>query len=351
MNPYPLFAELHAFVDAGLCKRQRHPRLPLWIYNYSQKAQFEYSAASWPEPLRDARGLILTADGRVAARGFRKFFNLSQLERLPAGRPEFWEKSDGSLLLAFQYEGERVCSTRGSFDSPQALWAHQWLQREHPEWMPPPRITFCFEAVFPGNRIVVDYGGTEELVLLAALDSQTALDRDEAIVHAQDRFRRARFYGELDASTIPAEDGEGFVLRWPDSTRAKVKLDEYVRMHRLIFTTSSRTIWAALRAGESPEQQAANLPAQMRAWIAEYAARLRAGHAGVVATAQAQLAEARAAGLLDGPRAAFAAWAKAQKPSPKLLFSLADGHSVDDVVWRMIEPEFERPVWAIEPEE
>ncbi|MCC6537258.1 MAG: hypothetical protein IT162_06905 [Bryobacterales bacterium] len=351
MTPYPLLAELHALVEAGLCKRQRHPRLPLIIYNYSQKAQFEYSAASWPEPLRDARGLILTEDGRVAARGFRKFFNLSQLERLPAGRPEFWEKSDGSLLLAFQYEGERVCATRGSFDSPQALWAHQWLAREHPEWMPLPGVTYCFEAVFPANRIVVDYGGTEELVLLAALDSQSALDRDEAIAHTSGRFRRARFYGERDPAAIPAQEGEGFVLRWPDSTRAKVKLNEYVRMHRLIFTTSSRTVWAALRAGEQPEEQAAALPANMQAWIGDYAARLRAQYAAVVAEAQAQLDEARAAGLLNGPRAAFAAWAKPKKPSPKLLFSLADGRSIDDLVWRMIEPEFERPVWAMEPEE
>ncbi|MBM3795961.1 MAG: hypothetical protein FJW31_18315 [Acidobacteria bacterium] len=217
--------------------------------------------------------------------------------------------------------------------------------------MPHAGITYCFEALFPANRIVVDYGGVEELVLLAALDSQTALDRDEAIAHAQGRFRRARFYGEQEASSIPAQEGEGFVLRWPDWTRAKVKLDEYVRMHRLIFTTSTRTIWAALRAGESPEAQAANLPAQMRAWIAGYAVRLRSQHAGVVAAAQAQLDEARAAGLLDGPRAAFAELTKAKKPSPKLLFSLADGRSINDLVWRMIEPEFERPVWAIEPEE
>ncbi|MBM3795962.1 MAG: hypothetical protein FJW31_18320 [Acidobacteria bacterium] len=97
MNLYPLLAELHAFADAGLCKRQRHPRLPLWIYNYSQKAQFEYSAASWPEPLRDARGLILTEDGHIAARGFRKFFNLSQLETLPAGQPEFLARVLGKV--------------------------------------------------------------------------------------------------------------------------------------------------------------------------------------------------------------------------------------------------------------
>src|SRR3954454_6699686 len=164
-----------------MCTRRRHPELPLWIHNYSQKAQFEFTAENWPEALRDARGLILDEHANIIGRGLRKFFNLSQLTRLPEGQPEFWEKADGSLILVFEYEGRRICSTRGAFDSMQALWAERCFASNYPKFVPSPGITYCLEAIYPGNRIVVDYGGLEELVVLAALDSETGIDRDDVL--------------------------------------------------------------------------------------------------------------------------------------------------------------------------
>ena len=346
LRRYERLDELNAMIAAGMCTRRRHPRFPIWVHNYSQKAQFEFTAASWPEVLRDARGLVIDEEGRVAARGLRKFFNLSQLERLPEGKPEFWEKADGSLVLVFEYAGQRVCSTRGSFDSEQALWAEERFVAQYPSFVPMAGVTYCFEAIYPANRIVVDYGGAEELVVLAALDSATGVDRDDALDAVRSRFRVAQFYGVHEASAIPAIEREGFVLRWPDGTRAKVKLEEYTRVHRLIYGTSTKTIWALLRAGESPEQQAAILPAEMRSWISGYADQLRALHA----TVMREQREAFEARPVDVSRAEFAEWAKRQK-HPKLMFKLLDGKAMEDDVWRMIEPEFTRPSWAFEPVE
>ena len=333
-------------IAAGMCTRRRHPEFPIWIHNYSQKAQFEFTAESWPEVLRDARGLVLDEEGRAVARGLRKFFNLSQLTRLPEGRPEFWEKADGSLILVFEYAGRRVCSTRGSFDSEQALWAEQRFVKNFADFLPVPGVTYCFEAIYPGNRIVVDYGGAEELVVLAALDTATGADRDDALPAVASRFRVATFYGVHDPSSIPGAEREGFVLRWPDGTRAKVKLEEYTRVHRLIYGTSTKTIWALLRAGASPEEQAAILPSTMLEWIASYADQLRAMHATILRE-QRETFEQRPA---DAARPEFAEWAKKQR-HPKLLFKLLDGKQMDDDVWRMIEPEFSRPSWAFEPVE
>jgi RNA ligase len=345
---YERLDELNAFIAAGMCTRRKHPELPLYIHNYSQRAQFEFTAENWPEALRDARGLVLDEDGRVAGRGLRKFFNLSQLTRLPEGKPEFWEKADGSLILVFQYQGRRICSTRGSFDSEQALWAERRLENDHPDLMPEPGITYCFEAIYPGNRIVIDYGGVEELVLLAALDSETGRDRDDALDALAKRFRMARFYGAQDPTAIPGVEKEGFVLRWPDGTRAKVKLDEYTRVHKLIYGTSTKTIWALLRAGQSPEEQAAILPAEMRQWISNYAEELRSRHAEIIREQRETFDQRPEAARAERP--AFAEWAKQQR-HPKLMFKLLDGKALEDDVWRMIEPEFSRPAWAFEPEE
>jgi RNA ligase len=337
-----------AFIAEGMCTRRQHPELPIFIHNYSRKAQYEFTAENWPEALRDARGLVLDQTGDVIARGLRKFFNLSQLTGLPEGKPGFWEKADGSLILVFEYNGRRICSTRGSFDSAQAIWAQQRLDRDHPDWIPERGITYCLEAIYPGNRIVVDYGGAEELVLLAALDSDTGADRDEAIDAVANRFRMARFYGVQDPASIPGAEREGFVLRWPDGTRAKVKLDEYTRVHKLIYGTSTKTIWALLRAGQSPEELAAILPAEMRQWIANYADELRARHAAILKE-QREAFDHRPEAARSA-RAQFAEWAKLQR-HPKLMFKLLDGKALEDDVWRMVEPEFSRPSWAFEPEE
>ena len=346
LKQYERLDELMAAVAAGLCTRRRHATLPLWIHNYSQKAQFEFTAASWPEVLRDARGLILDEEGRLVARGLRKFFNLSQLERLPEGKPEFWEKADGSLILVFEYGGRRICSTRGSFESVQAVWAEARFAQDFADFVPMAGVTYCFEAIYPGNRIVVDYGSVQELVVLAALDTETGADRDDALPAVAGRFRLAQFYGVHEASALPAAEREGFVLRWPDGTRAKVKLEEYTRVHKLIYGTSTKTIWALLRAGTSPEQQAAILPSEMRAWISTYADQLRAEHASIIQ----QQVETYTHRPVDVSRPEFAEWAKKQK-HPKLLFFLLDGKPMQDVVWRMIEPEYARPSWAFEPVE
>ncbi len=288
-----------------------------------------------PQELRDARGLILDSDGYVVARGFPKFFNLSQLPDWPAGPPEFWEKADGSLIIAYSYDGETLCATRGSFASEQAIWAASKLPAT---FRPPPGISYCLEAIYPANRIVVDYKGLEELVLLAAID-QAGADRDDMLHHATPHFRRARFHGRLEASQLPAEQsGEGFVLRWPDGTRAKVKLDEYVRAHHLLFALSTRSIWEMLTAGEDVEGRYAELPEQIRTWASQHAELYRKQHAELCSHLRALFA------------AAFAAWAKTQK-HPGLLFQLLDGKPIEGEVWKLVEPKWKRPEWIDEIEE
>lgn len=346
---YSRLSELAELVSTGYCTRRRHARHPIFIYNYSQKAQFDYKAHNWPQALRDARGLVLDEGGLIIGRGFEKFFNLNQLPEVPTGEPEFWEKVDGSLILLFTYAGERIFSTRGSFESDQAQFAAQWFTATAPEYLPPPGVTMLMEAIYPDNRVVVDYGATEELVALGSVDL-AGLDVD----HWQalpTQIRRARFYGVLHPKTVPHTEGEGFVLRWPDGTRAKVKLDEYVRLHRLIFGASTKTVWAALRAGETPEATTVDLPEELRVWITETANALRARRAAVLAEVQSYVDEARRLGLTEGPRKDFAAWvnnhpAIRESDLMGLIFRHSDGRPVTDEIWRRVEPVFEQPAWV-----
>ena len=107
-----------------------HPNLPITVYNYTAKAQYENH---WNEVTESCRGLWLTDSGEVVARPFRKFFNLSQfIGPLPEETYEITEKIDGSLIVIALYNGELVISSRGSFVSDQAVKAKEIVKNHYP---------------------------------------------------------------------------------------------------------------------------------------------------------------------------------------------------------------------------
>lgn len=347
---YPLLAELEALVVEKLVSKRPHPTLPLFIYNYSATAQFK-PIAEWTEALCDARGLILDHQGNVIGRPFRKFWNYEQvLDRIPAGENfQVWEKLDGSLGIVCFYRGQRVVSSRGSFESDQARWANAFMEANHADFQPArERMTYLFEIVYPANRIVVDYGSRAELILLAVMDN-IGFDLDGAF-EDEARFPKARrFDGLTDFSIVntdPLFQGqEGFVVRWESGMRAKIKADEYKRLHRLITRCSTRTIWELLRTGKGVSEVIERVPAEFQEWVNAQTTELNG------AFERISLAAMNAFNETPGrypTRKDFAEWAKTQ-PNPSLLFSLLDGRDISDSVWKLVEPRWASP-FRKEPE-
>ncbi|MET7607341.1 hypothetical protein ABZS96_33730 [Streptomyces avermitilis] len=104
----------------------------------------------------------------------RKFFNTIDHARglpyappLPTGPFRIYDKVDGSLGLVFVWRGQWRVVTTGAFDSPQARWARRHLSARDTSALAP-GITYIAEIVYPDNRVVVDYRGRHDLVLLAA---------------------------------------------------------------------------------------------------------------------------------------------------------------------------------------
>lgn len=336
--PYAHFDELEPLRAAGFISARRHPRHPLVIYNYTIKAVFT-PPVDWTEPMKDCRGLILDTDGNIVARPFRKFWNYSQvLEQIPVGEPfTVWEKVDGSLGIIAAYAGERIVSTRGSFDSDQAKWLQQWLDREHNDFMPQGE-TWLTEIVYPDNRIVVDYGAREDAILLAVMGAD-GVDLP-AMFENSTRFSKARrFDGISDFSIINTDPRfageEGFVVKWQSGLMAKIKADEYSRLHRLVTGCSTRTIWELLRTGKGIGEIVERVPAEFADWVTKVADGLMAAHAATGAAATAAVASPEAAGFTT--RKDFALWAKTQK-NPALLFNLLDGRDITDDCWKLVEP-------------
>ena len=100
-------------------------------------------------------------------------------EHPPTGIPqlpfEVFEKLDGSLGILYWLNNLPYIATRGSFESEQARHATEILhgRYQHTFSSMDTNKTYLFEIIYPENRIVVDYGEMDDLILLTVIDNQT----------------------------------------------------------------------------------------------------------------------------------------------------------------------------------
>ncbi|MFG2036611.1 RNA ligase [Dactylosporangium sp. NPDC048998] len=329
-------------VGGGYIRIQRHPSLPLLIHNYSEKAQYENV---WNAATLACRGLVVHAEtGTVLARPFAKFFNHGQ-----PGAPDLdldgpvsvTDKADGSLgVLVPTPEGWAV-ATRGSFDSEQARHATRvWLSRYAERFTPPAGHTVLFEIIYPGNRIVLDYGGLDDLVLLGAVEIATGRSHGpEAVPGWPGPVVESFGYATLaEALAAPPRDNrEGLVVHFTEpDTRVKIKYSEYVRLHRIVTGLNPRVVWEAMVNG-TLDELLEPLPDEFHAWATGIAAGLTEQVDGLVAEVEREYA-ATVAGLAPGWARKDFALAVARSPRRGCLFLRLDGKDYTPLLWQQVRP-------------
>lgn len=328
--------ELQQQLADKLIMVQKHPEADLFIYNYTQLAQFQ---RAWNPVTLACRGLILDGRGEVVARPFVKFFNLVEHQPgdLPIGDFEVFEKLDGSLGILYWLDGQPQMASRGSFASEQALWATRCLHARYAHVLAHlnPAHTYLFEIIYPTNRIVVDYGAREDLVLLAVVDIATGADQPLPEIG----FPLAKRYdGVSDYQTLKslAEDNrEGFVVKFANDFRVKIKFEEYLRLHRLLTQVSSKTVWETLRFGHNFEALLDRVPDEFYNWVRATRADLLAQYAAIETECRAHFRDL-------GDRKATAAYFLAL-PHHRVLFAMLDGKNYAPYIWHQIEPPFAKP--------
>ena len=95
---------IETLIEQGYIVKNKHPQADLWIYNYTQFAQFDQY---WTEETIICRGLILDSQGMIKARPLPKFFNIGELaaDTLPKLPFDIYEKVDGSLGILYWLDG------------------------------------------------------------------------------------------------------------------------------------------------------------------------------------------------------------------------------------------------------
>lgn len=351
--------ELHRAKHEGLLSIVAHPVAAdaLFLLNYTDRAQYQRAWDQYPV-LVDCRGTVVDAEGRAVAKPFRKFFNVgerpdTQLARLiTLGVPEVIHKLDGSMCVLYPSAGGYRFTTRGSFTSWQAsrateLWEKSYATERTDQL--DRRATYVFELIGPENRHVVRYD-REDLVLIGVIATETG--REWAYRAVAEEARRLHL-PHVDAEPIRGDwqsltqaartNFEGFVLFWPDhDLRVKVKLEEYLRLNRIISGLSAHVVWEYLREGTGIEETRAAVPEETQAWLDATAAALRRAHADLGAEVARVLAAIRATGLDPadrGQRKAVAQIVVRESGAVRSAVFLAiDGRDYQDALWKLVEP-------------
>ena len=267
---------LEKYHNEGLLHKQIHPTLDLTIWNYSPKVQYE---KLWDEITLQCRGLVTNSDGKIIARPFGKFFNYEEHEdiNIPNETFDVYEKMDGSLGILFNYKDEWIMATRGSFISEQSIKATEILKKYKYKYLPSD-CTYLFEIIYPQNRIVVNYGDDEKLVLLGSIQTNSTLD----VVEGYEYDIHNESYEELGFELVKKYDGitdftvikkdisdskEGFVIRFKNGFRMKIKGDEYCRLHHILTNISNRDIWEYLKDGKPLDDILDKVPDEFYDWV------------------------------------------------------------------------------------
>lgn len=301
--------------------------------DYGRNKLFE---TDWTPLELVARGIIFNTDGEIVTRPFNKFFNWGQIVNGKAWEPAasakpvaILEKVDGSMGTAYWYNNQWAIATRGSFSSEQALRGTEMLSA-YKFMQPRQGITPVFEIIYPENRIVVDYGNREALVLLALINNENGhplpfdTTKAFALEHGFDlpRSYETNVESLFDlVKTLKGAEQEGFIVRYNDGTQYKIKGEDYLRLHRLVTNLTVKNVFQAWL-----NDTAIDIPDEFSQEVTTYLATFEA---------QRKLHEANLRDLWQqskpyrNERKAFAGFAVKHPKYKAMLFKLLDGYSVD----------------------
>ena len=357
---------LNRYYEDGLLYKQTHPTLPLTIWNYTEKVQYE---GLWDEVTVQCRGLITeNTTGKILVRPFKKFFNYEEVigkEVIPSKGDYVYiqEKMDGSLGILFNYEDQWIMATRGSFASEQAIKGLEIVNSKYFLGSWAKEYAYLVEIIYEANRIVVRYD-EEKIVFLSVVlneswrwnptdDTELHWTTAKMVLHAngveEDDLVKTEqhfnFSDELYKSLKEKNETnkEGFVLRFqPGNFRMKIKFEEYVRLHKVMTNLSTTAVWEVLSSGGSMNDLLKDVPDEFYRKIKEYEDELTYLFNLIVSdyfvhfrTIQSKV------GNVSNNRAEFASLAKNYQ-YPSILFAMLDGKDISPIISKIIKPEFRK---------
>lgn len=330
---------LNKRVGKKLVSVQKHPTADLFIYNYTPTVQYD---KLWDEITMQTRGLILDGSQNIVAKPFGKFFNVEEHapEQLPQLPFDVFEKLDGSLGILYWLNDLPYIATRGSFESDQAKHATQILYEKYSNLFPllDKHKTYLFEIIYPENRIVLDYGGLDDLILLTVIDNETGEETIEDIgFPVIKRFDGINDLEELKA--LEKNNKEGFVVRFKNGFRVKMKFAEYVRLHRIITGVSNIAIWEYLKDGKPFDALLEKVPDEFYDWLMQTKDEIVGNFNKIVLEGNSVYPT-----IYNEDKKTFALRVLDKyKNISAILFNMWTNKKIEPIIWKMVRPTYSRP--------
>jgi RNA ligase len=348
---------LEKYHQEGLLYKQVHPNLPLTIWNYTEKVQYE---GLWDDITLMCRGLVTDDKGNIIARPFKKFFNMEEGKHTPTSDFEVYEKMDGSLGIFFYYEGGWVMATRGSFTSDQAVKGYEMMfnydfANLHKDY------TYLFEIIFKENRIVVNYD-FEDVVLLGMVNTKTGY---EVNLYGEDTdVRLKNLVSNVGLKVVKKYDGisdyrtlksmvknneEGFVVRFSNGDRMKIKGEEYLRLHKIMTQVSTTSIWEVLSNGDDIDALLKDVPDEFYKKVKSYVGELKYSHFQISEYCGKHHDSYRYGKYgdkeVEPTKKEFAEFVQRnfdKKELHAVMFSMWDKKDYSSIIWKLIRPKYEK---------
>jgi len=336
---------IQTYLDKNLIRVQKHPDHGLFIYNYTAAAQYE---RYWDEVTLNCRGLILDEDMNIVARPFPKFFNLGENEHqiIPNEPFDVYDKMDGSLGILYWINDQPFIATSGSYTSEQSVIATKMLYNKYKLSITQldKNSTYLFEIIYPENRIVVNYDGMNALILLGVIDTKTGEDRplQDIGFPLVKKYDGIKDIHQLKAINI--DNKEGFVIRFQSGLRYKIKMEEYVRLHRLVTQISTVSIWAHLSQNAHSNtfdyqltltELLERVPDEFYDWVKEQETILRQAYLTIEQECQKDF-------KILNTRKETAKYFLS-RPYPSVLFNMLDNKDYQAAIWKQLKPDFKKP--------
>ena len=243
---------LELAVEQNYIRKAIHSELPLTIYNYTPKTQFE---SFWTPITKMSRGLVTDNDYNIIIKCPEKFFNYGEdfAADIDLNNAKITEKLDGYYIsIKLDSDLGLIITSRGSFDNQYIEAAEQFITDDVLLKMVPDYTYFCeLLQDFPGDEAIILTKHPEpKLVCWAIKDkdfNEVQLDNECPFPTVRElSLAEAKQYLEQKVEGVVAQDTKTF-------ERVKIKTEYYILHHRILADCTKKKVWEILSDGGKVE--------------------------------------------------------------------------------------------------
>jgi RNA ligase len=152
-----------------------------------------------------------------------------------------------------------------------------------------------------------------------------------------------KYDGIFDYTTLKGMIGnneEGFVIRFSNGDRMKIKGEEYLRLHKIMTGVSTTSIWDVLSSGGNMEEVLKEVPDEFYDKIKEVVQDLVHKFESIQKNYLQHYLDITDK-IVSTNKKAFAEEAK-KYTHPEILFAMLSGKDVAPFIWKIVKPEWKK---------